>query len=493
MKARRPELDVPQMERILNYESEVDGIRKDTEVVRFSKKDLEQLGVGFSRQGGGLVRIRGQVYTFEENPDNEDKSHVLGDGTSGKVKSLQKVNLKGQENQDETSDDELVLKVISTLDEKAVKDFRKECEIAEKLERGFSSVFKKTGETEIKGTKLIRDKEGELVDTEEYKGPHISYCAVLKRAKGKSLNNFIGDKTIDAAERLRIIDGCFSEIKLMQDNGLMHNDVKPDNFMYDRGSGAVQVIDFGSALHINDDLRSSEVQKLGGLGTAGYIAPEVDPSRPLDGGMRDFTFKNDVYALGKSAKALFGLDWQEKYAAFLASQAELSNVYEQVKAGRALPDALELALANNQFHANNYAVAYNAYQTFLTLDKITQDNLTTLITEMTFEDSAKRCSLDTAIAKLAHIRGPEVSKSNTNEKLSSAEEQHRENSASTQEIFNKFYPNKNEAVEILGSSLNKSEKEDPYESKAKTTFKKIESASIENNNEILNDTKNRHP
>ena len=57
----------------------------------------------------------------------------------------------------------------------------------------------------------------------------------------------------------------------MHDNKFMHRDLKPENILYDKDSGSLKVVDFGSALEYED----SDLADRKRVGTSYYIAPEV--------------------------------------------------------------------------------------------------------------------------------------------------------------------------------------------------------------------------
>ncbi len=220
--AHPKESDVP--EHILNQLKAAS--KPPNGAVRFSKHQLENMGL--STEGGGLVSINGNVYTFVSKSNDPNKTHILGEGGFGRVKLLQNI---------ENPSDQKALKVLGAKgmaqieidyeEDREYQNFKRELEIAEALGRGSSQVIRKEGE----------DK-------------HVSFCGVLDLAPGFALYNFIdlsiGDSPIlDAKKRLDIILQCFKEVKLLHSKGFIHHDIKTLNFMYDYQNHTIRIIDFG--------------------------------------------------------------------------------------------------------------------------------------------------------------------------------------------------------------------------------------------------------
>ena len=70
--------------------------------------------------------------------------------------------------------------------------------------------------------------------------------------------------------------------------GIVHRDVKPDNFCREAGTGRVLVTDFGIA---RDSRATSLTQEGHVLGSVHYMSPEQATGDTLDG-------RSDLYALG---------------------------------------------------------------------------------------------------------------------------------------------------------------------------------------------------
>ena len=112
--------------------------------------------------------------------------------------------------------------------------------------------------------------------------PGVSLATVLEE-----------NPVLPVAQALEIVEQVAAALDEAHRHGVVHRDIKPANVFLD-ARGRVKVGDFGIARLEDSDLTQTGV----GLGSPGYIAPEV-----LRGGRADA--RSDLFALGVLAYALF--------------------------------------------------------------------------------------------------------------------------------------------------------------------------------------------
>jgi serine/threonine-protein kinase len=116
---------------------------------------------------------------------------------------------------------------------------------------------------------------------------------VMEYVPGVSLATVLGENPVlGVPQALDIVEQVAAALEEAHRHGVVHRDVKPANVFLDE-RGRVRVGDFGVARLADSELTQTGV----GLGTPGYIAPEV-----LRGARADA--RSDLFALGVLAYAL---------------------------------------------------------------------------------------------------------------------------------------------------------------------------------------------
>jgi len=127
-------------------------------------------------------------------------------------------------------------------------------------------------------------------------------------AKGQDLWNVL--TVFPEMTPLRVLDiliQCFQKIKMINQLGFIHGDIKVDNFIYDYVNNSIDVIDFGLAKEkdnngcailrdLEDKIVSKSLQ-----GTSLYLAPECISSSIYNN-------QSEIYALGILAMIMMGFE-----------------------------------------------------------------------------------------------------------------------------------------------------------------------------------------
>ena len=107
-------------------------------------------------------------------------------------------------------------------------------------------------------------------------------CMVTEYAKYGSLNDLImknKDKPLGEKVRIKILIDCSKGIEYLHNNGILHRDIKPDNFLIfnienvDKTIVNAKLTDFGSSRNINMMMTNMTFTK--GIGTPTYMSPEI--------------------------------------------------------------------------------------------------------------------------------------------------------------------------------------------------------------------------
>ena len=119
------------------------------------------------------------------------------------------------------------------------------------------------------------------------KSGRVSYF-VMKFLRGRSLSELLAERgRLKPAEIKRMLIETAGALGYAAERGIVHRDVKPDNFIFDE-HGVCVVTDFGIA-------KAASAKRLTGtgmsIGTPHYMSPEQARAQALDG-------RSDLYSLG---------------------------------------------------------------------------------------------------------------------------------------------------------------------------------------------------
>ena len=118
------------------------------------------------------------------------------------------------------------------------------------------------------------------------------YFLVMEAVEGDSLDRIVlRDGPLSEWEAARVFAQVADALQALNDEGLIHRDVKPANIIRRSADGLVKLVDFGLAKYENE---ASALTETGyALGTSYYVAPEV-----IEGSRADA--RSDLFALGVS-------------------------------------------------------------------------------------------------------------------------------------------------------------------------------------------------
>ena len=139
----------------------------------------------------------------------------------------------------------------------------------------------------VKEVEILRKVRGEgVVALQAVYEDYNDVCLVLRLEPGLSLRTFISKfSPVHELQIHPILHNLLTTLQSIHSQGIIHNDIKPDNIILNPDSLTCCVVDFGLAMEVGE-------MKAGSMcGTPGYIAPEI-----LHGKKGDE--KVDVYGLG---------------------------------------------------------------------------------------------------------------------------------------------------------------------------------------------------
>ena len=122
----------------------------------------------------------------------------------------------------------------------------------------------------------------------------VGEAIMMEYVQGRTLANFVAMHPSRAMKR-KVLGQVLDAVEYLHAQGLLHNDLKPDNVMVTTLGSDVKIIDFGFSESEADYLN----RHLGG--TPGFSAPEVmepDASAPSSA-------SSDIYSLGAIIRMLF--------------------------------------------------------------------------------------------------------------------------------------------------------------------------------------------
>lgn len=120
-------------------------------------------------------------------------------------------------------------------------------------------------------------------------------CLLMEYIDGHNLREFINNRSLSVAQMIRICIRLAKGLDFLHQNGVVHRDVKPENFLFSRDMSKVKIVDFGLSKS-NSGWRARWGKERGG-GTRRYMSPEQLGKKRLDARSDIFSFGITMYEL----------------------------------------------------------------------------------------------------------------------------------------------------------------------------------------------------
>lgn len=154
---------------------------------------------------------------------------------------------------------------------------------------------------------------------------------LMKLAKGFDLF-YVESKQVELSliMLLELFRKILMELDKLHYNRVIHADIKPENIRLDPGVMKVELVDFGHALALPEDGKSSVVVTAPFHGTHGFFAPEVVSNLDKETSLTNYTCKVDIYSAGVLFILLSRLgelrgQWREKLYCYHADESEYTH------------------------------------------------------------------------------------------------------------------------------------------------------------------------
>lgn len=245
-----------------------------------------------------FIKVAGEIYAI-------DNGNYIGEGAQGKVKIAQ--NRLG---------DNFIVKIMGVSKQADKKQYY----------QGLEEIIAIT-------TELTNYSKGYAAREYTKEKPFISEAiqekvySVSEYYTGVELYKYITTSSLSEADRAYIAVKMALEVFQLHERGVIHNDLKPENTLYDPERGVVQLIDFDLANYFKEQDEYC-ISDLSWKGTPLYMAPEI---QRFFGSK--YSFFSDLYALGVILKDDLNLPqdiWQRMLSKKISERETLPEVIEHL-------------------------------------------------------------------------------------------------------------------------------------------------------------------
>ena len=134
----------------------------------------------------------------------------------------------------------------------------------------------------------------EIVVQEDAKG-NLRRCLLMEYIDGYNLKYFIDNRVMSLKDMVQICIQLCEGLDFLHQNGVVHRDVKPANFLFSRDGKQVKIVDFGLSKS-KSSWRTRWMKESGG--TRLYMSPEQIRKKNLDA-------RSDIFSFGITMFELF--------------------------------------------------------------------------------------------------------------------------------------------------------------------------------------------
>ena len=123
---------------------------------------------------------------------------------------------------------------------------------------------------------------------------HIRRCLIMEYVDGHNLRKHINERDLTVRQMVDIFIKLAKGLEFLHEHGIVHRDVKPENFLFTRDMKECKIVDFGLSKS-GASWRTRWLKEAGG--TRRYMSPEQLTKRKLDARSDIFSFGITMYEL----------------------------------------------------------------------------------------------------------------------------------------------------------------------------------------------------
>ncbi|MBI4559924.1 MAG: serine/threonine protein kinase [Candidatus Hydrogenedentes bacterium] len=147
----------------------------------------------------------------------------------------------------------------------------------------------------------------DIIEQEDSLG-HIRRCLVMEYIDGHNLRKHIVDRDLSIQQMIDLCIKLCHGLDFLHQKGIVHRDIKPQNFLFSRDTKQVKICDFGLSKS-TASWRTRWIKE--GGGTRQYMSPEQLAKRNLDARSDIFSFGITMYELFTGRHPCTGNDANE--------------------------------------------------------------------------------------------------------------------------------------------------------------------------------------